>query len=136
MVPTFQDEDYLLTEKISTYFGNIHHGDIVIVDTEADKFIIKRVIGEPGDVLEFVPIDYEGNLEPLIKRNGVILIEDYINETTQIFDYEKVIVEENHYFVMGDNRNQSMDSRYYNSFKKENIIGVVFAELKNDIKLH
>lgn len=136
MLPTFQDEDYLLTERISTYLGNIKHGDIVIVDTETDKLIIKRVIGEPGDILEFIPVNYEGNKEPLIKINGNILKEDYILESTQIFDYEKVVVEKEHYFVMGDNRNQSMDSRYYKTFKKENIIGVVFAELRNDIKFH
>lgn len=137
MLPTFQDKDYLVTEKISTYFENYQQGDIVIVDTKDDKFIIKRIIGVPGDTIEFIPSEYYGNNQrSYISVNGEALTEDYIYEEMRIDKYQKETVEDHQYFVMGDNRNHSADSRWYGAFDKENIIGVVVLELKNDVKFH
>lgn len=135
MVPTFQDRDYLVTEKISTLFKNYDKGDIVIVDTH-DKFIIKRLIGEPGDTIEFVPAHYEENKTSYVKVNGIALKEDYIQDEMRIDEYSKLIVEDNHYFVMGDNRNNSADSRFYGTFEETDIEGVVFLEINNNLRFY
>lgn len=77
---------------------------------------IKRVIGEAGDTLEFI--------DGKVYRNGFELVEDYIKED-ESFPFETIVVQENHVFVMGDNRNGSKDSRIVGSIPRENVIGKV-----------
>lgn len=85
-----------------------------ILQIEQDHLWIKRIIGEPGDVLEFS----EGE----VYRNGDKLREDYINEDMKTA-FGKVEVPKNHIFVMGDNRNFSKDSRQVGVIPLENVKG-------------
>lgn len=143
MEPTFNEEgDRVLAFKTPFYF---HHepdyGDVVIVDsrvsrqrTVIDSFKehpllyrltgrkktytwVKRVIGLPGDELEYK--------DGKVFRNGVMLEEDYIKEE-MLYPFEKVVVPEGYVFVMGDNRNHSADSRHIGPVPLENICGKVF----------
>ncbi len=85
-------------------------------EDDENNLWIKRVIGEAGDKLEFK--------NGKVYRNGVELVEDYIKED-MAFPFETIVVPENHVFVMGDNRNGSLDSRVIGSVPCENIVGKV-----------
>ncbi len=108
MEPTLSSEDNLIVDKISYRFHDPERFDIVVFPFryEDNVFYIKRVIGLPG---ETVRIDEEGN----ILINGEILEEDYGKEVivNPGRAYEEVTLAENEYFLMGDNRNNSTDSR-------------------------
>ena len=85
--------------------------DIVVVDNGKD-YLIKRVIGLPGEEIE-----YKDNK---LYVNGKEVNDKYGNGKTSDF---KVKVGKNKYFVLGDNRTNSLDSRYYGSFNKKKILG-------------
>jgi signal peptidase I len=105
MWPTLTDGSIL---EMRTAFYTPKRGDIVVVWSEAlDEHLIKRVIGMPGDVID---IDFEAGE---VYVNGERLEEPYIAEKThlQLDVTFPLTVEEDHIFVLGDNRNLSQDSR-------------------------
>ncbi len=123
MVPTLHTGDRLVVEKISYRFNSPKLGDIVVFQPPPelqrrgypqDQAFIKRVIGTPGDTLK---ID-DGQLY----LNGKVLQEDYIKEPPRE-PLSSRTVPQNQYFMMGDNRNDSNDSRYWGFLPKQNIIG-------------
>lgn len=122
MYPTLHDGDNLIVDKISYRFHDPERFDVVIFPYEYEKrtYYIKRVIGLPG---ETVQIDYEGN----IYIDGEILEEDYGYETmvSPGIAEEPITLAEDEYFVLGDNRNNSTDSRVaaVGPVHKDRIIG-------------
>lgn len=109
---TLKDKDILLLNIIDYKLNdNIKRYDIVVIDNE-DEFLIKRIIGLPGDIVRC--IDNE------LYINGKKIKEDYTLGKTSDFEIK---VREGEYFVLGDNREVSLDSRYFGSFKKEQIKG-------------
>lgn len=128
MEPTLQDGDSLLIEKVSYRFNDPKRFDIIVFPYQYgnDQFFIKRIIGLPG---ESIRIDYDGN----IYVNGEILKEGYGAEI--ILDpgraETEVVLGEDEYFVMGDNRNHSMDSRDISvgSINKADITGRAFIRI-------
>ncbi len=109
MVPTFQDGQYLIVDELSYNLNGPHRGDVIVFKYPKDtkRFFIKRIIGMPN---EKIIID-NGKTKIINKENpdGFVLDEPYINES---FDTtEKYTTGDNEYFVMGDNRNRSSDSR-------------------------
>ena len=114
---TLEDGEIMILNKIDYTFNEINRYDIVVVKTEDSK-IIKRVIGLPGETLK-----YENNT---LYINGKETEEPYLTEETEDFNitelgYDKI--PQDCYFVMGDNRNNSSDSRIIGCVKKENIEG-------------
>lgn len=130
MLPTVQDGAHVFVSKMSYLFKSPEYGDIIVFYNEYDEDnYIKRVIGLPGDEI----IIKDGN----VYRNGTKLYEPYIAEDTS--GEFSMIVPENTYFCMGDNRNLSIDSRddTVGCIAEEQIMGkVIFSVFpyKNYIK--
>ena len=122
MEPKLSSEDNLIVDKISYRFHDPERFDIIVFPFryEDNTFYIKRIIGLPG---ETVQIDPDGN----ILIDGEILEEDYGKEVIQspVRAYEEIQLADNEYFVMGDNRNNSTDSRdpSVGNITREEIIG-------------
>ncbi|MCQ2498453.1 MAG: signal peptidase I [Lachnospiraceae bacterium] len=128
MSPTLDDKDQLLVDKISYRFSDPDRFDIIVFPYkyEKDTYYIKRIIGLPN---ETVFIDSEGK----IYINGELLEEGYGKEI--IIDpgraYEEIQLAEDEYFVLGDNRNNSSDSRDPNigNIKRDQIMGRAFMRV-------
>ena len=137
MAPTFQDGEYLIVyehgyKKIQ--IGNFtllepskefDRGDAVIFHPPGSekKYYIKRVIALPGESIAIVggQVVLYSEGEP----NGEILKERYINSGAELTDMPKTALSEEEYFVMGDNRMFSFDSRNFGSVTKDRVIGRV-----------
>ena len=110
---TLKDEEVLLLHKFDRKYT---YGDIVVVEREVEKdLIIKRVIALPGDTIYA--------LDGIVYVNNEPIKEEYKKGIT--FDFNEVKVPDDHYFVMGDNRMHSDDSRRMGPISKDNIKGTV-----------
>lgn len=130
MKPTLHEGDRIVVDKLSVNFGTINIGDIVVFkappdvasdcgDTVAD--LVKRVIGVPGDHLTS-----KGNT---IYVNGKALDEKWSHFEPLGPPIGHVTVPAGHYFMMGDNHNNSCDSRTWGTVPRSDIIGKVFLRV-------
>lgn len=107
MEDTIQVKDRGIAFRLSYLFSEPEHGDIVVFDANyKDVLLVKRIIGLPGDVVEIK----DGE----VFVNNDVLIEPYIKEQTE-GDWGPYEIPENHYFMLGDNRNNSKDSRHWDN---------------------
>jgi len=125
---TFENGQYLIVDQLSYYLDDPARGDVVIFRYPRDpsKFFIKRVIGLPGDTLTIeesnVTITNEAN------PDGYVLNEPYVN-SMQVAAPRTEVMGPREYFVMGDNRDQSSDSRVWGVLQEERIIGRAWLRL-------
>ena len=121
MDPTFESGQYLIVDELSYYFDEPERGSVLIFKYPKNpkKYFIKRVIGLPGEtvILNQGKVTIKNAANP----QGFALAENYIRFPKN--DSETFTVGENEYFVMGDNRAGSADSRLWGNVPKENIIG-------------
>lgn len=128
MEPTLSNNDQLILDKISYRFSEPQRFDIIVFPFQyaENTFYVKRIIGLPG---ETVQIDLQGN----IYINGQILKEDYGKEAVNFagLAVEPVTLGDDEYFVMGDNRNNSSDSRdpSVGNIRRSNIIGKAWVRI-------
>lgn len=140
MEPTFEEQNRLIILKLPFDYD---YGDIVVIDSrvhrlrtitdqlkenglylrltgqESEHLWIKRIIGLPNDTIEIK--------DGVLYRNGEKIVEEYIKEDMYPTSYGPFVVPEDHYFVLGDNRNVSMDSRAIGAIPRQNIVGKVFT---------
>ena len=127
MTPTFEDHDYLIVDELSYRLGEPQRGDVIIFRPPRDtsQFYIKRVIGLPGETVEIA-----GGTITITTIDGkmITLSEPYIvNDGNG--GYLKKTLEGDDYFVLGDNRKESSDSRVWGTLPRENIVGRAFLRL-------
>lgn len=127
MVPTFENKDYLIIDKISYKLGAIKRYDVVVFRYPADttKFFIKRIIGLPNET-----VDIKGNDVTITNgeyKEGFKLLQPFVKNSTNNDTHFELKNDE--YFVMGDNRSASSDSRYWGAVKINLISGRVFLRL-------
>ncbi|QGQ98575.1 signal peptidase I [Paenibacillus psychroresistens] len=143
MDPSLHDKQYLIVNKFPHTFSYLpNYSDIVVIDSRIDRkrtfkddlmefpllqfltsgsdpiFYVKRVIGKPGDSLKFK--------DNQVYRNGVALDEAYIKEAMKYSSDQKVVVPDKHIYVMGDNRNNSKDSRSIGFIPLDHVMGKKF----------
>ncbi|HYF05450.1 MAG TPA: signal peptidase I [Patescibacteria group bacterium] len=130
MVPNFHDREYLIIEKLTYRFSEVRRGDALVLryPKHPNEYYIKRVIALPGEKVRF-----EGGKVVIYNTehpNGVILEEPYLDpnlftEGSQVLQ----TVGEGEFFVLGDNRGNSSDSRAWGMLPRADIVGKVWVRI-------
>ena len=126
MAPTLQVNDRVLVNKLSYDLHDVHRGDLVVFESPPNegsqtKDLIKRVIGLPGETVE----SRDGHMV----INGQVLDEPYLQPDIVTGPLEKTVIPADHYWVMGDNRSNSRDSRFFGAIEESSIIGRAFIRV-------
>jgi signal peptidase I len=124
MYPTFDNGEYLIIDELSYRFSEPERGEVLVFKYPKDpsKYFIKRIIGLPGETISIA--DGKVSVKSDAHPEGITLDEPYVKmEKSDTLSYE---LGEGEYYVMGDNRLQSADSRLWGSVPKENLIGRPF----------
>ena len=125
MEPNFSGGDYLIVDQISYRFKEPQRGEVIVFKypNNPSQRYIKRIIGLPEEVVEIK----DGEVTIYDKYKGEIKIDEhnYLPSSLLTSGDVKIFLEENEYFVLGDNRNASADSRRWGALPYDNIIGRV-----------
>lgn len=124
MEPTFHDGEYLLIDQLSYRFREPKRGEVIVFRFPRDpsQFFIKRIIGLPGETVRIV----DGQVVILNSQfqSGVLIDEsDYLPDDLRTGGQVELSLGENQYFVLGDNRTASSDSRSWGSLTQDAIVG-------------
>ena len=119
MEPTISSEDIMLIKRD---VGEIKRGDIVSFKApyEDNKYFTKRIIGLPGDFIELK--------DGKVYIDGELLEENYTKGETWYLTEDNLVVPEGRYYVLGDNREHSSDSRYFGTIEKSDMVGKLFIK--------
>ncbi len=127
MEPNYHTGDYLIVDEISYRFHTPERGDVIVFKypyNPADRYI-KRVIGLPGETVEIkdgqIYVSENGKVS-ILNESGY-LSDDFIKTWKNLDNTSPVTLKEGQYFVLGDNRNASSDSRRWGILPEQNIIG-------------
>lgn len=124
MMPGIQDRDRILVDHVSYLFTEPERGDVVVLRYPIDPSVdyVKRVVGLPGDHVQI----YEG----FVWVNDVLIEEPYVDPSSNDpYSFVDTIVEEDSFFVLGDNRIRSSDSREFGLVPREYLRGKVRVRL-------
>ena len=127
MFPTIKDGEFALTNAYDARFGSIERGDVVVAHEEKylHAMVVKRVIAIPGDCIfahnDIVYVNGEPIDEPYLQNEWSIVIRDSEEVFTE--NFEEVKLGEDEYWLMGDNRINSIDSRHFGPFSRKDIKG-------------
>lgn len=128
MDPTFATGHYLIIDQVSYRFSQPARGDVVVLKYPKNpkESYIKRIIGLPGET-----VDIKDGKVTIINAQGstTALKDDFVDITHRISDSSKTTLLNDEYFVMGDNRAQSSDSRSWGPLPKNLIVGKAFVRL-------
>lgn len=124
MEPNFYDNEYLVVDEISYRLGQPHRGDVVVLRNprhESD-FFIKRIVGLPGERIQII----DGHIAVFNDTypQGMILDESgYLASSVKTSGNQTATLKSDEYFVLGDNRDSSLDSRYFGPIVRKEIVG-------------
>ena len=128
MEPNFQNGDYLIVDEISYRLRAPQRGEVIVFKYPANpsQKYIKRIIGLPGETVEI-----QAGKVDIYDSNGVpqILDERYLPDFLETYGDVELRLSDSEYFVLGDNRTASSDSRRWGSVPRDNIIGKVFLRV-------
>lgn len=128
MEPSFYDHEYLIVDEISYRLSEPHRGDIIVFryPRNPQEYFIKRLIALPGEEVQIK--DGEVKIFNDAHPEGFVLHEPYLSKNVKTYNLseDKIILSDDEYFVLGDNRNQSKDSRSFGPVNESFIVGRVF----------
>lgn len=128
MEPNFSDGQYLIIDELSYNFKDPNRGDVIVLrpPLQPSIFFIKRIIGLPGEEVKI-----EGGMIIITGTNSerVVLNEEYITNGVDTIPNSSTKLKDSEYFVLGDNRNKSSDSRSWGPLPQDNITGRAFLRL-------
>jgi len=127
METTFSDGDYLLIDQLTYRFREPERGEVVVFRNVDGTYFIKRVIGLPGDTVTIV--DGRVRVSSAADPDGTALSEPYLDPGVETSGTADVTLGDDHYFVMGDNRPFSYDSRSWGALDGDEIVGIVRLRL-------
>lgn len=129
MEPNFEDGEYLIVDELSYLLREPARGEVIVFRYPEDpsQFFIKRIIGLPGEtvVIEGGSVEIKNDTD----SGGFVLDESYLSDTIVTVPDSTATLEEHEYFVMGDNRMESSDSRRWGTLGDEFLIGRAFLRL-------
>ena len=130
MLPNFQNHDYLIVDRISYSFSSPKRGDVIVLlyPKDTSQFFIKRIIGLPGETVEFS----QGHVIIVNSQypQGLTINEPYLPSQVETFAAnQKVTLGDGEYFVLGDNRTASSDSRVWGILPQNDIVGRVWTRV-------
>lgn len=131
MMPILHDQDKVIVSKIAYTLGEIDRLDVLVFHNDENEDYVKRVIGIPGDIITYendqLYVNKEPVDEPFLNTHPAYVNPD--ENLTEDFTLESLTgnmrVPEDSYFVLGDNRRQSLDSRYFKFVKTDQVVGQV-----------
>lgn len=129
MYPTFDSWHYLIIDQLSYRIHDPRRGDVIVMKYPLDpgRYFIKRIIGLPGEtvVLAGKVVTIQNTAHP----EGMVLNETYLDPANLTENLMQITLKDNEYFVMGDNRAASADSRYWGPLPRADIVGRAYVRL-------
>ena len=130
MMPTIEEGNRLLVNKFELEFRSPDRFDLIVFHANENEDYIKRVIGLPGDTIEYVNdqlyVNGEAVDDPYLDEYKKALVEGQLTEDFTLFEKTgHQTVPKDHYFVLGDNRRHSYDSRHIGFVSQDEIVGIV-----------
>jgi signal peptidase I len=118
MLPTLKPGNVFIVSLLSSKFHNYQRGEVVVIEDGCEDYAVKRIIGLPGETVQI--------LAGKVLVNGRVLREDYLGRDVLTMSRRQTFnLRENRYFVLGDNRERSYDSRMYGALRKQDIIASI-----------
>lgn len=126
MEPNYKNGEYLLIDELTYRFRQPIRGEVIVFRYPGDEksYFIKRIIGLPGEKVT-ISDDNISIANPAVSSSSVSLVESYLPGTTRTFSEKTVALASDEYYVMGDNRGNSFDSRSWGPLKADHIKGLV-----------
>lgn len=130
MEPTFDNWHYLIIDRISYRLGEPQRGDVIVLNLPQDpsRSLIKRIIGLPGETVMLSP--HSVTIKNTAHPNGFVLNESYLDPSNAGgMSTMSITLNSEQYFVLGDNRRVSADSRQWGALPRKDIVGRVILRL-------